>query len=153
MNSIQRHRLKKKIRLFFILAYLIGFGLPVSVVLFLVFIMKPMEEPTTLYGILLVLSIITPMFTGLLLGMLGGLRDQKLRAERKRLLNEKSKLYYQRFCNLIRFKQFDEAKYYYNDFIYGQYRVICHGILLGAVFITGADKNWDDKAWERMINM
>ena len=153
MHSIERHKLNKKARLLYILAYVIGLGLTVVTVLFLVLVIKPIEEPTALYGILLVFSIITPMFTGLGLTMYGGIVARKLVTEGNRLLRLKADMYYERFCNLIRFKQFDEARDYYNNFIHGHYRVISHGILLGAVLHSGADKDWKDKALDRIINM
>lgn len=153
MNIIERHKLKKKAKLLFTLAYLVGLGLTALSVLFFVFVIKPIEEPTILHGILFLLPILTPLFSGLGLTMFGSIELEKLRRERKRLYKEKSELYYHRFINLVRFKQFEEARNYYNDFITAPYRIISHGILLGAVLHSDADKDWRITALDRMLSM
>jgi len=153
MNNKARHKLKKKIFLIQLSAFLIGVVLTGLILLSIKLYGKPVEEAKRIYAIIIVGSIITPVMTGWILAMyatsLGRIYDK----ERFKLKHLKEDMYYQRFCELIWSQDFEGAKDYYNNFIKGSYRIICHGILLGAVFVSGADKDWESKASQRMIEI
>ena len=153
MKHSERKRLKKKMNRLFWWAYLIGLG--GTALLFFVMLKilpLPIEEFWKICVILF--SFFIPITVGLSLGMFASQKRYELYSVRRKLHDLRNKFHVRLFWNAIKNKDYDEAKRLYNidNFIRGSFRVMCNGIIMGSLQLSGKDKDWKETADQRMEN-
>jgi len=148
MERSKRKKLKRKMKILFILGYLIGIGLT-GINVFIIFVILPNlgiiplgDDASFFIVIGLLLSLLFPLFFGLLCGMIGSLCRADLLREKTRMTDERRMFHIGRCINKMKNKEIEEAINIYDEFIAGKGSVdgiLVKGIILGYLSATNPE--------------
>ena len=144
MTRKEKKSIKKSYIILVCLTWLFG------AVLFIVSVIVNLNLPPTgsnahLLGMRL-LSIFSPLLIGIIFGIIATNFEAKLKREKSRVLENKSKNYVNIFWNAIINNNIQLAKLICNNFLDDYYRILCNGILLSYSYFNGDDKSKEKAA-------
>jgi hypothetical protein len=159
MTRTERYTTKRKYRRQQWIAYImILFFILEMVLLFTIdwrpkFLTGDVEETKQLTLAMVALGIMfIPVFFALHFNIQATWTLRALSDERQRMYRNKNIIHARLFWQAILSENYEEAKRLYNldNFIKGSLRVLCNGIIMGCVNLSGKDAKWNEKAAQRM---
>jgi hypothetical protein len=149
MTSLERKAKKRKMRLQYWIAYVIGIGCTGIYIFIMLKFIAPVETEgmTDVQEMWTVIKWILPIIfcplISLMIGMSAGYKNRDLMSEFGRLYNLKNKHKFRLFYELIVSGKLDEARLMFNQIALRDdtYRVFAHGMLITVMRISGVDKH------------
>lgn len=157
MTSQERKTLKRKMKIQYWIAYLLGVGGTAIYLTLMLTLVAPLEtegmtDNQEMWALLKYISpiILLPVIA-LGFGMSAGWKSRELMSEFSRLYNLKNKFKFRLFYEHIISGKLDEARSMFNQIALRDdgYRIFAHGMLITVMRMSGVEKNVRD-AEERM---
>jgi len=142
-----KSKIKSRIKLFSILTFL-------SIIVFVSLIVIYKYFITLVDGshipISLVISILVSIFLFMIFWRVTLVYSNKFDVIKYKNKIKRNDFHFKLFWELLQNKKYEDAKKFYNTFPLGQHRAFCEGLIMGMVYVNGADKTWKHTVVERM---
>jgi len=157
MTSQERKTLKRKMKIQYWIAYLLGIGGTAIYITLMLTLVAPLEtegmtDSQEMWALLIYISpiILLPMIA-LGFGMSAGWKSRELMSEFKRLYDVKNRRYFRRFYEAVTASDLELARKRFNLIAVraDTYKVFAHGILITLMRMSGMEENVRE-AEERM---
>lgn len=109
MERLKRHKLKKQAKIRTILAWLIGVGGTLLLVIIMFVFITPPPTDSLLISMIFSFFMFSPMIIGFILGLSAQGKRDLLRDERNRMYREKDEMYFSMFTKKIKDGDYNDA--------------------------------------------